>query len=222
MATDPPEPLISDTELLSSSDEARETQPTRTGVPTCPKCRKPMMPRFRDGDWFWGCQDYPKCRGQTTKHPAVPERLRKAAEARFMPVNTESNPEINCGHPLTRVWGNATGRGLKCLLCGSELEAEKNPRIRLNSRMNRAEELEEAVEQIAQADADVRAVTTLIDEAMKAEEGVKKAMMRAAKTKLNTSVPTHLEVAQGLVRGPPREDKDSGSHSSGARPSRSD
>ena len=88
--------------------------------------------------------------------------------------------------------------------------------------MNRTEELEEAAEQIAQAEADVRAATTLIEEAMRAEEGVKKAMMRAAKTKLNTSVRTHLEVAQGLVRGPPREDKDSGSHSSGARPSRSD
>ena len=180
------------------------------------------MPRYKDGDWFWGCQDPHKCRGQTTKYPAVPERLRKAAEAQFTPIITENSLKINCGHPLTRVWGNATGRGLKCLLCGSELEAEKNPRIQLHSRMSRAEELEEAVEQIAQADADVRAVTTLIDEAMKADESVKKGMMRAAKTKLVTSVRTHLEVAQGLVRGPPKENKASGSHSTGGRPFRSD
>ena len=26
-----------------------------------------MMPRTKDGDWFWDCQDNPKCQGRTTK-----------------------------------------------------------------------------------------------------------------------------------------------------------
>ena len=212
---------LSDTEILSSGEETKEAQQTRTGVPTCSKCRKPMMPRTKDGDWFWGCQDYPKCRGPTTNRPPVPERLRKAAEARFSPSTPESSKEAGCSHPLTRAWGNAAGRGRKCLLCGTELETEKTTdeprRNRRSSHRDRAKELEEASEQIAQAEAEVRAVSTLLDEAMKADEGLKKAMMRAAKTKLNTSVRTHLEVAQGLVRGPSTEEKASGSE----RPSRS-
>lgn len=34
-------------------------------TPTCPKCRLPMVERKngKDGSRFWGCQDYPECRG---------------------------------------------------------------------------------------------------------------------------------------------------------------
>ena len=26
-----------------------------------------MMPRTKDGDWFWDCQDNPQCQGRTTR-----------------------------------------------------------------------------------------------------------------------------------------------------------
>ncbi|WP_404540241.1 topoisomerase DNA-binding C4 zinc finger domain-containing protein [Lactobacillus sp. 23-2] len=34
-------------------------------VPACPNCGKPMILRSRrsDGTKFWGCSDFPKCRG---------------------------------------------------------------------------------------------------------------------------------------------------------------
>ena len=48
-----------DAEILSSGPEAGAD--SATGVPACSKCRKPMMSRTKDGDWFRSCQDYPKC-----------------------------------------------------------------------------------------------------------------------------------------------------------------
>ena len=32
---------------------------------TCPKCGGPMQPRANGttGQWFWGCKQYPKCKG---------------------------------------------------------------------------------------------------------------------------------------------------------------
>lgn len=43
-------------------------QEQRTAAPTCPLCGKPMMRRMvrkgiHTGDAFWGCTDYPNCRG---------------------------------------------------------------------------------------------------------------------------------------------------------------
>ena len=46
-----------------------------------------------------------------------------------------------------------------------------------------------------------RAAAALLDDAAKCEEGTRKAMMRAAKTKLMTHVMTHLDVAKNLLHG---------------------
>lgn len=48
--------------------EARRTQATTSGAPTCPKCGKPMLKRLQkkgqmQGREFWGCSDYPNCNG---------------------------------------------------------------------------------------------------------------------------------------------------------------
>lgn len=48
--------------------EARKSQATATGAPTCPICGKPMLKRMQkkgqmQGREFWGCSDYPKCNG---------------------------------------------------------------------------------------------------------------------------------------------------------------
>lgn len=48
--------------------EARKTQSSITGAPTCPKCGKPMFRRVQrkgqmQGREFWGCSDYPNCNG---------------------------------------------------------------------------------------------------------------------------------------------------------------
>lgn len=46
--------------------EARKTQASMEGTPTCPKCHKPMLKRVQkkgqmQGREFWGCSDYPHC-----------------------------------------------------------------------------------------------------------------------------------------------------------------
>lgn len=48
--------------------EARRTQATTSGAPTCPKCGKPMLKRLQkkgqmQGREFRGCSDYPNCNG---------------------------------------------------------------------------------------------------------------------------------------------------------------
>lgn len=48
--------------------EARRTQATTSGAPTCPKCGKPMLKRMQkkgqmQGREFRGCSDYPNCNG---------------------------------------------------------------------------------------------------------------------------------------------------------------
>lgn len=42
--------------------------PAKDGVPNCPKCSAPMVERMakkgaRAGQSFWGCSQFPKCRG---------------------------------------------------------------------------------------------------------------------------------------------------------------
>jgi len=48
--------------------EARKTQASTSGSPSCPKCGKPMLKRMQkkgemQGREFWGCSDYPRCNG---------------------------------------------------------------------------------------------------------------------------------------------------------------
>lgn len=47
---------------------ARKSQSTTSGAPTCPICGKPMFKRMQkkgqmQGREFWGCSDYPRCNG---------------------------------------------------------------------------------------------------------------------------------------------------------------
>ena len=145
-----------DAEILSSGPETGAD--SATGVPACSKCRKPMMPRTKDGDWFWGCQDYPTCQPPTRRRPPVPPRLRKAAEALLASSTSDSSTAAGCSHPLTKPWGNGTGRGRKCLLCKAELgtgdDKPDNRRLkgqargRRSSQKDRLNELEECLEQI--------------------------------------------------------------------------
>lgn len=48
--------------------EARKTQASASGAPACPQCGKPMLKRMQkkgqgQGREFWGCSDYPNCKG---------------------------------------------------------------------------------------------------------------------------------------------------------------
>ena len=48
--------------------EARKAQALDSGAPQCPLCGKPMFKRLQkrgqmQGREFWGCSDYPRCRG---------------------------------------------------------------------------------------------------------------------------------------------------------------
>eukprot|EP00969_Alexandrium_andersonii_P183811 8122577-Alexandrium_andersonii.AAC.1 len=53
----------SETETAFSDDGGPE--PEAVKPPCCLSCRKPMMPRTKDSDRFWGCQDFPRCEGRT-------------------------------------------------------------------------------------------------------------------------------------------------------------
>lgn len=57
--------------MTSERLEARKSQASISGNPTCPKCGKPMLKRMQkkgqmQGREFWGCSDYPQCNG--TRH----------------------------------------------------------------------------------------------------------------------------------------------------------
>ena len=48
--------------------EARKAQAVENGAPDCPECGKPMLRRMQkkgkmQGREFWGCSDYPNCKG---------------------------------------------------------------------------------------------------------------------------------------------------------------
>ncbi|MBD5220613.1 MAG: hypothetical protein HDS72_10370 [Bacteroidales bacterium] len=48
--------------------EARKAQASEEGAPICPVCGKPMLKRMQkrgqmQGREFWGCSDYPNCKG---------------------------------------------------------------------------------------------------------------------------------------------------------------
>ena len=141
----------------------------------------------------------------------MPPRLRKAAEALLAASMPDGSPIAGCSHPLTKTWSNGTGRGCKCLLCKAELGPQddktgscrpkgqaRGRRVSQKARMN---DLEECLEQIVQAEAEVRAAAVLLDDAAKCEEGARKAMVRTAKTKLLTHVTNHLDVARNLLHG---------------------
>lgn len=58
--------------------EARKDQAKRENAPTCPKCGKPMLKRMQkkgqgQGREFWGCSDYPNCKGLRPLKTPSPE-----------------------------------------------------------------------------------------------------------------------------------------------------
>lgn len=59
--------------LTTRRIEARDEQ--RSPAPECPKCGKPMRPRQSAKGNFWGCPDFPQCKGtrpSTTSQPGQP------------------------------------------------------------------------------------------------------------------------------------------------------
>lgn len=54
--------------------EARKLQAMATQAPQCPECGKPMLKRMQkkgqlQGREFWGCSDYPNCKGIRNINP---------------------------------------------------------------------------------------------------------------------------------------------------------
>lgn len=54
--------------LTKARIESRQEKAASEGAPTCPKCGKSMLRRLikrgsRQGQFFWGCPDYPNCTG---------------------------------------------------------------------------------------------------------------------------------------------------------------
>lgn len=54
---------------------ARREQSSSEGAPECPECGKPMLRRsiqrgIKQGEQFWGCSDYPRCRGARDLRPS--------------------------------------------------------------------------------------------------------------------------------------------------------
>ncbi len=54
--------------MTSERIEAKRRQAAESGAPACPKCGKPMVRRMQkkgaaQGREFWGCSDYPNCKG---------------------------------------------------------------------------------------------------------------------------------------------------------------
>lgn len=54
--------------MTSERIEARKAQAAENNAPSCPKCGKPMLKRMQkkgqmQGREFWGCSDYPNCKG---------------------------------------------------------------------------------------------------------------------------------------------------------------
>ena len=47
------------TRRLAAREEQRNEEPS----PACPRCEKPMRRRRSNNGEFWGCTDFPKCRG---------------------------------------------------------------------------------------------------------------------------------------------------------------
>ena len=41
-----------------------EVKNAEEGAPVCPECGKPMRRRRSDRGEFWGCSNYPQCRGR--------------------------------------------------------------------------------------------------------------------------------------------------------------
>ena len=102
----------------------QEEQEMGVRVPLCEACSLPMMPRTREDQWFWGCQQYPTCRGPTKRVPPVPQALKEAARESWGTARREKATEeaARCKHPLCKKWGNASKRGSTCRLCGAVLD----------------------------------------------------------------------------------------------------
>lgn len=88
--------------LNLNDDELVEEKPELADVPDCPKCHKPMVERFSKkadstGKAFWGCSDFPKCKGTLKKEePGIIE------PAPVVEVQTETPLCPKCGEPMVR------------------------------------------------------------------------------------------------------------------------
>lgn len=55
-------PKASERNQLTKEKAAEST--LQSHAPSCKRCDQPMLLRGAGGDYFWGCRDYPSCRGK--------------------------------------------------------------------------------------------------------------------------------------------------------------
>lgn len=88
--------------LNINDDEFADGKTILDGVPDCPKCHKPMVERFsKKGDSadkvFWGCSDFPKCKGTLQKESSEIVESVSVAE-----IQTEIPLCPKCNEPMVR------------------------------------------------------------------------------------------------------------------------
>jgi len=82
---------------LSERDKVEQSKGEIENVPECPECGKTMVQRVakkgdKKGNTFWGCSDFPKCKGTLTiKESAVSSKatVAKVSETRLCPKCAE-------------------------------------------------------------------------------------------------------------------------------------
>jgi ssDNA-binding Zn-finger/Zn-ribbon topoisomerase 1 len=101
-------------EFLANPFAEDEPEKPKSNIPTCPKCDSKMIlrsgPHFDD---FWGCANYPKCKGtvsipqQKVKLPYFPPSKHQSAIYDFVKDNNEQHGRVDgvagCGKTYTNV-----------------------------------------------------------------------------------------------------------------------
>lgn len=112
---------------------SRSSKETSESVPNCPKCSKPMVRRTAQrgpnvGNEFWGCSDFPRCRGTVQSDPPAdaPTDSDASPPSQEIPVGTEeaapAGVEDRPDGFLTKV-ANAVDKGWRWYLETDEPDA---------------------------------------------------------------------------------------------------
>ena len=118
--------------------------------------------------------------------------------------------EEKCNHPLTRKWGNSSGKGVKCLLCKKELSMDtdapdekaassKKDQSRKKGGQNDEKQVE-AIVLVNQALLAAKDVEKALSEALAAEdESTRKARPRVACARASGEITANLGAAVALL-----------------------
>ena len=191
---------------------ARPCRTAKATVATCQACHYIMEPTCVNEKWAWTCRN---CDSPDRTDVPVSEDLR-LAELKGAASTARWNTDMEmdqCLHSLTRRWGNASGKGTKCLLCGKELgrpqeelDAEGEPAASSRSRpagrkakTMSVEQMEELMDLVQRAEDASTTMVTMLDEGIRKEEAIQKATMRMVRSKLVTEVGANLEIARALL-----------------------